>query len=274
MALSELFELEEVRLVERSVEDLTNESLLVHMLSGSNEVRLLVDDEETPLAMAREDDGWKAVSFLWKEPSDELIEALPELDIKVFMCTKGIYREAIFDHFCRSLMNECQPAIEDLPEDRVKKVSDLIWKEWSFKPGDLCYDCCCGSGVGSLALTKVGLSSFAFDMDKELLCRGLSEGRLQTWSTVQLDASKASEYLDRVPFAIMLMAGDINTVNAWTWQRIFEQVLLLADKVLVTVASEEEAELLRKWSEGKGRACRVFENPRDAFYDRWVCSIS
>jgi hypothetical protein len=274
MALCELFDLKELRLLENSFEDLTNESVLVHLLHGSNEVRLLIDDQETPLAMAREDKGWKAASFLWKEPSEELIEILPEMDIKVYTCSVEMYREAVYDHFCQRILAEVQPAIDDLPTDRVKKVSDLIWKEWNFKPGELCYDCCCGSGVGSLAISKVGLRSFAFDVDKELLCRGLKEKRLQTWSTVQLDATRAAEYLERAPYAIMLMAGDINVVNSHIWHRVFDQVLEVADSVLVTVGTKEEVEKLRTWSEEKGRPCRVFENDRDPFYDHWVCSVS
>lgn len=274
MDLADLFDLEEVRLVEASFEDLANEALLAKLLSGSKETRLLIDDDETPLAMAREDHGWKAVSFLWKEPSDALIDMLPQLDLKAYSCTIESYREAVCDHFCRRMMEECQPALEDLQEDRVKKVSDLIWKEWHFKPGDLCYDCCCGSGAGSTALTKVGLRPFAFDVDRELLCRGIEAGRLQTWNTAAIDASKASKYLERAPYALMLMAGDINLVNAWSWQRILDEVLELADDVLVTVASEEEAELLRSWAEAKGRPVRIFENVRDPFYDRWVCSVT
>lgn len=273
MALCELFDLEEIELLESSFEDLTNESLLVHMLRGSSEVRLLIDHDETPLAMAREDHGWKAVSFLWKEPSEELIEVIPGLDIKVFTCDAETYREAVCDHFSRKLLAEVEPALEDLPEDRVKKVSDLVWKEWNFKPGDLCYDCCCGSGAGSMALSKVGMRSFAFDLDRGLLSRGLASGRLQTYSTAHLDATKVSQYLRRAPYALMLMAGDINPVNEWLWKRIFEQVLMLGDKVMVTVGSEEEAQRLRAWAEAGGRPCRVFENERDAFYDRWVCSI-
>jgi len=274
MTLSELFELEEIRLLEGSFEELTNESLLVHMLKGSAEVRLLIADDETPLAMAREDEGWKAVSFLWKEPSEELIEILPELDIKVYTCTTETYREAICDHFSRIIMAEVEPALDDLPPDRIKKVSDLVWGEWNFQPGDLCYDCCCGTGVGSQALSKVGLRSFAFDMDRQLLSRGLKEGRLQTYSTVQLDATKAAQYLERAPYALMLMAGDINVVNSHLWRTIMLQVLELADKILVTVGTEEEVTMLRSWVEQKGRTCRTFENERDLFYDRWVCSVN
>jgi hypothetical protein len=273
MALCELFQVEEIRLMESSFEDLTNESLLAHLLHGSPEVRLLIDDQETPLAMARDDNGWKMVSFLWKEPSEELIETLPELNIKVYACSSETYREAICDHFCRLILQDCQPAMEDLPEDRSKKVSDLIWKEWDFKPGEMCYDCCCGSGVGSLALSKVGLRAFGYDVDRGLLCRGLKSGRLQTFSTAQLDGTKASRYLERAPFALMLMAGDINPVNTHIWKSIFEEVLLIGDRILVTTASQEEAEMMRSWAEAKGRACRVFENPRDNFYDRWVCSL-
>jgi hypothetical protein len=273
MELCDLFDLEGLQLIESSFEDLTNESVLVHMLRGSKEVRLLISDDETPLAMARDEDGWKAVSFLWKEPSEEIIELLPELEIKVFICSTETYREAVYDHFNRRLLGVCHPAIEDLPADRIKKVSDLIWREWHFNPGDLCYDCCCGSGVGSQALSKVGLKPFAFDVDKELLCRGFQEGRLQTWNTALLDATKASQYLGRAPFALMLMAGDINVGNTWIWQRIFGQVLELADQVMITVASEEEAEVLRGWAEQIGRKCRVFENTRDPFYDRWVCAL-
>ncbi len=274
MALCELFDLEDLRLLENTLEDLGNEIFLAQMLRGSDQVRLLISSDETPLAMAREDGGWKAVSFLWKEPSDELIELLPELDISVYTCDEETYREAVYDHFSRKIMNEVEPALDDVPEDRAKKVSDLVWKEWEFKPGSLCYDCCCGSGVGSLALSKVGLRSFAFDLDAALLSRGLQSGRLQTWSTAQLDATKASQYLERAPFALMLMAGDINVGNSWVWKQIFEQVLLIADQVMVTVGSQEEAELLRSWAEAKGRTPKVFENQRDPFYDRWVCSIS
>jgi len=273
MALCELFDLEDLRLLENSLEDLGNEVFLAQMLRGSEKVRLLISHDETPLAMAREDGGWKAVSFLWKEPSDEIIELLPELDISVYTCDTETYREAVFDHFARRIMSEVEPALDDVPEDRAKKVSDLVWKEWDFKPGELCYDCCCGSGVGSLALSKVGLRSFAFDVDASLLSRGLSSGRLQTWSTAQLDATNASHYLGRAPFALMLMAGDINVGNSWIWKLIFEQVLQIADKVLVTVGSQEEAEQLRSWAEDRGRSPKVFENQRDPFYDRWVCSI-
>ncbi|HNX47417.1 MAG TPA: hypothetical protein PLC39_06660 [Methanomassiliicoccales archaeon] len=273
MALCELFDLEELRLLENTLEDLGNDMFLAQMLSGSEQVRLLISNDETPLAMAREDGGWKAVSFLWKEPSDELIELLPELDIKVYTCDTETYREAVYDHFARKIMNEVEPALDDVPEDRTKKVSDLIWKEWNFKPGDLCYDCCCGSGVGSMALTKVGLRAFAFDVDAPLLSRGLQIGRLQSWSTAQLDAAKVSQYLEKAPFALMLMAGDINVGNSWIWKIIFEQVLLIGEQVMVTVGTQEEAEQLRSWAEAKGRSPRVFENERDPFYDRWVCSV-
>ncbi|MCG7843834.1 MAG: hypothetical protein MIO90_00195 [Methanomassiliicoccales archaeon] len=273
MELCDLFDLEGLQLIESSFEDLTNESVLIYMLRGSKEVRLLISDDETPLAMAREDGGWKAVSFLWKEPSEEIIEILPELDIKVYTCSIETYREAVYDHFNRRLMGACQSALEDLPADRTKKVSDLIWKEWHFQPGDLCYDCCCGSGVGSHALSKVGLRPFAFDVDRELLCLGFQEGRLQTFNTALLDATKATKYLERAPFALMLMAGDINICNTLIWQKIIGEVLDMADSIIITVASEDEAEVLRQWAEAKGRNCRVFENERDPFYDRWVCRI-
>ena len=273
MALCELFELDDLELIEGTFEELSNERFLAHMLRGSREVRLLVSHDERPLAMAREDNGWKAVSFLWKEPSDELIEALPELDLKVYTCDTRTYREAVCDHFSRRLLDEVEPAMEDVPEDRAKKVSDLIWKEWDFRPGELCYDCCCGSGVGSLALSKVGLQSFAFDVDRALLSSGLRKGRLKTWSTVQLDAMKASQYLERASYAILLMAGNIGPGNAWMWERIFDQVLRIADHVLATVGTQEEAEQLRAWAEARGRRPRVFENERDLFYDRWACSI-
>ncbi|HUT26565.1 MAG TPA: hypothetical protein VMW85_00760 [Methanomassiliicoccales archaeon] len=273
MKLPELFQLEDVRLIESSFEALTNESSLVQMLRGSTEVRLLIDNDETPLAMAREDEGWKAVSFLWKEPSEDLIEILPELDIKVFKCSIEDWREAVMEYFSNKMLKECQPALDDLPADREKKVSDLIWKEWHFKPGDLCYDCCCGSGVGSKTLVKMGLRPLAYDVDRDLLCRGLLEGRLQPWNTVLLDGTKASEYLDKAPYAIMLMAGDINIINSWTWKLIVDQILELADNIIMTVATEEEVKFMEQWCHDKGRTCTIFENQRDLFYDRWVCSV-
>jgi hypothetical protein len=48
----------------------------------------------------------------------------------------------------------------------------------------------------------------------------------------------------------------------------------LTCETLVTVETEKEAERVRRWCVAQGREVRMFENNRDPFYDRWVCTIS
>jgi hypothetical protein len=70
------------------------------------------------------------------------------------------------------------------------------------------------------------------------------------------------------------MAGSLNNFNEYVWKAIVGETLKLTIETLVTVETRQEAERVKGWAAAKDRDVKLFENDRDAFYDRWVCSIS
>ena len=70
------------------------------------------------------------------------------------------------------------------------------------------------------------------------------------------------------------MAGSINSFNEYVWKPIVTETLKLTLKTIVTVETEQEAIRVKEWCKVNGHGVKLFENNRDPFYDRWVCSIS
>ncbi|MDD3112240.1 MAG: hypothetical protein PHU26_08105, partial [Methanofollis liminatans] len=68
-----------------------------------------------------------------------------------------------------------------------------------------------------------------------------------------------------------LMLGTIHSFDREIWEGIARESLSLSERSLLTVATKEEMDLVAAWCEDEGRSPEVWENERDAVYDRWVC---
>ncbi|HXW99151.1 MAG TPA: hypothetical protein VEI51_05465, partial [Methanomicrobiales archaeon] len=75
----------------------------------------------------------------------------------------------------------------------------------------------------------------------------------------------------RVPRGVAAMMGEINPFTAETWEGIAAELLALVDEALITVGTEKEAHQVAGWCQVSGHRADVTENPRDLFYDRWIC---
>ncbi len=273
MKVAELLDTDDCRLVEPSFADLTEEFYTGILLRAlADEARLLLDEEEEPLALALHDDaGWHAVSFLYRPPTVAAIECFEAIGGDIYQETRADWLAAVRDYYSREICRTVLPAFEDLPGDRTEKIEDLIREVWGGREGDLCLDCCCGSGVGTVAMRACGMRSLAYDNDPALLSLGLSRGRLLPEETVLIDGRAASTYISPAPLGVAFMAGEIYSYNADVWEQIVDQMLVLVDEALVTVGTEAEAGIVRDWCTARDRSVEVFENERDPLYDRWCC---
>lgn len=264
-----------VRFIEPSFEALVDESFTGIILSlPAEEARLVVDEEDWPLALAvRDGKEWRAASFLLRPPVVEVIERFEDLGGEVVHTTQDEFMPAMREHFSLLLLEQTPMALEDLSPDRTSKVEDLIFSVWKDRRGEECMDCGCGSGMGSLALSNQGLVPLAFDNDAGLIARGIHAGRLAPERTMCIDAALLSHYARPAPLGLALMAGTIVDHTALMWKNILVELFAMTEETLVTVETEKEAEAVKMWALGDGKKVEMFENDRDPFYDRWVLLV-
>ncbi len=273
MRAAEILGVDTVRFIEPSFSELTN-AVFNDLLAGlpGDEARLLIDEREEPLALAFHDGGsWTAGTFICRRPSVAAIEHFEELPGEIYQEDRSRWVTAVREHFSNGITANVSPAIDDMNRDRPLIIEDLIRRTWGRGTGETCLDFCCGSGAGSSVLRSLGYTPLSCDNDPALLSRGFASGRLLPEETICIDATRASDYLDPVPRAIAVMMGEINLHSQELWQQLVSQIFSLAGEVLITVGTEPEAGLIRKWGEEMGKKVMVSENPKDPIYDRWVC---
>ncbi len=244
-------------------------------LIDASESRMLIDEDEWPLSFAvKTPKGWRATSFLLRKPRVEIVERYEALGGEIFQTDKAEFAAAMREHFSERLLQQVQTAVEDFSAERCTKVQDLITDVWGERIGQGCLDVACGSGLGSAALRQLGMIPISYDNDPGLLALGMRKGRLMPEGTMCIDATRASLLAPRAPLGLILMAGSINNFNEYVWKAIVQETLKLTSMTLITVETKNEAERVKGWCVPKGRDVNLFENDRDPFYDRWVCSIS
>jgi len=273
MNIAEIFELEDLRLVEQSFADLTDSrfnSILTEQ--DAREGRLLLDEAEEPLALAFQGaEGWIAGTFLCRNPSVSLIDLFESVNGEIFQENRAVFAAAVREYFSNILIAEVPPSIEDLNPARRGILGTLIENIWGSGSGETCVDCCCGSGVGSLVLRDIGYSPLSYDNDASLLSRGLFTGRLLPAETMCINAMLASQYVEPSQKGIGIMMGEINSFSQDMWEAIVRELFTATRETLITVGTEPEARLVAEWGEEMGRTVEVTENPADPIYDLWVC---
>jgi hypothetical protein len=241
-------------------------------LAGGDEGRLLLDEQEEPIALAfKNGDCWVVGSFLGRNPTALLIEKFENVNGEIYQEDRAVWAAAVREYFAIGLRAEVPPAIEDLNPGRKAILTDLISTVWGRGERETCIDACCGSGVGSLVLRGLGYTPLSFDNDPALLSLGLSAGRLLPEETMWIDAMKVSQYTPPVPKGIGIMMGEINSFSQEMWQQIVTELFMVTQDTIITVGTEPEARLIGEWGAGLGRTVEISENPADPIYDIWVC---
>jgi len=273
MTVAEILEIDDLTFVEPSFSVLTDPRYNAVLETGEwDEGRLLLDEKEDPVAMAFHGPrGWFGSSFLCRNPSVAVIEQFEQVNGEIFQEDRSVWAAAVREYFSRRLLNETPPSMDDLNPVRTCILAEVITSVWGRGSKETCIDGCCGSGVGSRVLRELGYSPLSYDNDPALLARGLTTHRLLPEETMCLDATIVSEYIDPVPRGIGIMMGEINSFSQEMWEQIVSELFAVTGETLITVGTQEEAQLICTWGEAKGRDVLVRESPGDSFYDHWVC---
>jgi hypothetical protein len=276
MAAASILELPDIRFIEPSFADLTDDYFTdVFLDTSGDQGRLLIDEHSDPIAMALYNKGrWVVSSYHLRKPTPALIERFEDTAGDIYQEDRAVWAAAVREYYSLSIVENVTPAIEDLNPERIPKVDSLISEIWGKRTGSVCLDCCCGSGVGSMVLRTRGLLPLSYDIDQALLSRGLHEGRLRPDETMCIDATRAGSYIDRSPLGLGLMFGEIYPFNQDLWQNIVLEFMNITDEALITTGKEEEVRLVASWAGEAGGRINVFENDRDPIYDRWVCTVT
>lgn len=240
-----------------------------------DEGRLLIDEDDTPLALAIGDGGvWTACSFHLRSADVEVIERFEAAAGEIWQEEHDVWEAAVREYYSSAIAARVPPGIEDCNPERARAVQEMFREELTDQEPGPCLDFCCGSGISTAALRGMGFAPVSLDNDPCLLSRGFASGRLTLPATLCIDARRAPSYVRPARFSIGLMFGEITSFNEDVWGPVIASMAALSDEGLITVGTEKEAEFVSKTVHRSGKTATVVENDRDPVYDRWICRMS
>lgn len=192
--------------------------------------------------------------------------------------SEASYLQALVEYFSISLAEELFCEVCTVPS-RPFQVSERVESLEAFLepvlwPGQEIMEVCCGSGIATQALMRMGFEPWAMDSDRCDICQGLKGSYLRPESSFVLDARLLDRFFPSESFDVVLgfMVGLIDDVNWDVWKEVILRSSSLArETVLYTVYSEGEAEHLASALEGVGWDGEIIDNKkRTTIYDQWA----
>jgi hypothetical protein len=199
-------------------------------------------------------------------------------DCKKVSATESEFFTALTEYYALSLAGElfCESCSVNGPllyvEERIGRLEDflkpLIPKDRSI------LEICCGNGMATQAMLRLGHTPLSMDSDRCDLCLALKGGRLDPMRSFVLDARLLDSFFEPQSFdaVVGFMVGLIDMSNWSIWKEIILRSSRLAgDLVLLTVYTEKEAKLIAKTLGEIGWKGEVIDN-RDSkgIYDQWA----
>jgi len=310
MLLQELLGIdEEIYLVEESYTAQRTPELTLQYLNGvrnfpgAGSVRLIrVREEEHTIGLlffnpADEEvpvDFWSVFTgALASAPLKTSFEALadsilasnpPEKEVEL---SSETWRDAINEYYSvmlvsRNLCPGCSVKPESyksvFSENRVKRVTEIfeLLRKKGYCPEGRLLEVCCGNGMSTLALYRLGLNPLAVEINKCTVCQGLEQQVLNPQRTVVMDATAISKYFEPGSFdAVMgFMLGLVYEFNKGLWTGIMREAVSVASDgavLLFTVSSKPEIEILADALFKAGVEGEIVDNTdSEGTYDQWL----
>jgi len=299
----EVYFVEESYLAQRTIERTLDYLKGVRRYAGEKQMRLLrvregehtlglllfnPADEEVPV------DFWSVFTGAlagarskkdFKTFTDSLLSVnLPEKDIEI---SSESWRDAVNEYYSLMLVNRnlcagCTVRPESyrnvFSENRVRRVAEIfdILQKKGFYPEGRILEVCCGNGMSTLALYRLGLDPLAVEINKCAICQGLEQGVLNPQKTVVMDATALSRYFEPGSFdAVMgFMLGLVYEFNKELWTGIMREAISVANEgalMLFTVSSKPEIEILSEFLLRAGVKGEIIDNTdSEGTYDQWL----
>lgn len=209
-----------------------------------------------------------------------LCEAFDER--RVVKANDGEFFSAIMEYFSLSLAGGllCDSCpVEGSPllaEERIGRLEAFLKPRLPSKKSIL--EICCGDGSATQALLRLGHRPLSMDSDRCDVCQALKSGLLDPRGSFVLDARLLPSFFPAGSFDIVLgfMVGLIDRSNRSLWEEIIHKGSGLArERVLFTVYTQKEAELIARSLESAGWSGEVIDNSDSGgIYDQWACSAT
>jgi len=208
----------------------------------------------------------------------EHVEKWHSMIIKTVQANEAEFFSALTEYFSRSLAEElfCEScSLNGAPlyvEERIERLMQLL--QPVLPKDESILEICCGGGMATQALLRLGQRPLSMDSDRCDLCQGLKSELLDPQRCFVLDARLLPRIFPARSFHTVLgfMVGLIDDFNWPLWRDIILNASSLAKKmVLFTVYTQKEAELIAKALGDVGWNVRVIDN-RDSrgIYDQWA----
>ncbi|WP_048162014.1 class I SAM-dependent methyltransferase [Methanosarcina sp. 1.H.A.2.2] len=181
-------------------------------------------------------------------------------------------------NFCPSCSVRPESYKSVFSENRVKRVTEILelLRKKGYYPEGRLLEVCCGNGMSTLALYRLGLDPLAIEINKCTVCQGLEQQVLNPQRAVVMDATAISRYFEPGSFdAVMgFMLGLVYEFNKELWTGIMrEAVSVAADGavLLFTVSSKPEIEILADTLLKAGVEGEIVDNTdSEGTYDQWL----
>jgi SAM-dependent methyltransferase len=299
----EIYFVEESYLAQRNIERTLNYLNGVRNFSEGSRMRLLrvgegghtlgllifnPADENVPVDFWSLFTGAFALVTLKKEfettADSILVFNPPEKDIEL---SSESWRDAVNEYYSLMLVNRnlcpgCSVRPESygsvFSENRVRGVAEIfdLLRKKGFYPEGRLLEVCCGNGMSTLALYRLGLDPLAVEINKCTVCQGLEQGVLNPQKVLVMDATEISRYFEPGSFdaVIGFMLGLVYEFNKELWTGIMREAVSVASEgalLLFTVSSKPEIEILADALRRAGVKGEIVDNTdSEGTYDKWL----
>jgi len=201
---------------------------------------------------------------------------------KTHRTTFSQFNDAVIEYYSNALVNRnsCQNCISSKEpyemvyiESRNSRLKGILDR---FKlDGDI-LEICCGNGMSTLPMHKMGYHPLAIDYDRCQICQGLEHNVLDPKRTIVMDAARLSEFFRENSFDTIagFMLGTIYPFNKNIWEKIISEasrVLKQGGMMILTVNRKEEMDILHDALIKNRISGNMIDNTDDkGIYDQWV----
>jgi SAM-dependent methyltransferase len=201
---------------------------------------------------------------------------------KLYNTNATEFNNAIIEYYSNELVNRqlcenCHISKEPYEmvyiESRNARLEGLLDK---YKLNGNILEICCGNGMSTLPLHKMGYNPLATDYDKCQICQGLEHHVLDPKRTIVLDATRLSLFFAENEFDTIVgfMLGTIYPFNKAIWEKMMDEsvkVLKLGGFIMLTVNKREEIDILKSALEKNGITGKLIDNTDEkGIYDQWA----
>ncbi|MGC9515714.1 hypothetical protein [Methanocrinis sp.] len=174
-----------------------------------------------------------------------------------------------FELFCESCPVASPPLfVPERIEGLVRFLEPLL------PAGGELLEICCGSGMATQALKRLGYRPWTEDLDSCEVCMALKSGYIDSERAMVLDARLLDRFFPPLHFdaVVGFMVGLIDEVNWSLWKEILLRSSALArDMVIYTTYTERESQMVAEALRSDGWIGEVVANPDDlGIYDQWA----